>query len=247
MQLSFLFFSSHQCFTLTDSWAKLLCQASKELLLGDGKMKERGMELWQCFLLRSRCVSVCVWEKLLLAALHVIATDPKVTDHPNCVFTHSIINHRADQQWLDCSYGAEGLDGYQYTMFLPSLCQILPLGLDTLFSGAYGFWIPVVKTRRPFPCVKRASSRVASAPPHSHSPQFGQSCKAGPWESPASTLIHSAQLCSRGCPASSFIPATTHPGRAKPDWQSPAASRASVSFPPVAAHHPSRLFNLRSN
>lgn len=84
-------------------------------------------------------VCVCMCERVLLAALHVIATDPKVTDHPNCVFTHFIIPHDTDPQWPDCSYRAEGLDGYQYTMFPPSLCQILLLGLDTLFSAAYGF------------------------------------------------------------------------------------------------------------
>lgn len=50
-------------------------------------------------------VCVCMCERVLLAALRVIATDPKVTDHPNCVFTHFIINHHTDQQWPDCSYG----------------------------------------------------------------------------------------------------------------------------------------------
>ena len=131
--------------------------------------------------------------------------------------------------------------------FLPFFCQMSPLGLDTLFSTAYGFWIPVVKSRSPFPCVKMTSSRAAVAPRRSHSSLFGRSCKARPWESLVSTLIHSDQLCSRHGPASSFIPATAHPRQAKPDWQSPAASRASVSFPSVAAHQPSQLFNLRSN
>lgn len=48
--------------------------------------------------------------------------------------------------------------------------------------------------------------------------------------------------CSRGSPASSFIPATAHPGRAKPDWQSPTASRASISFPPGSCPPPLSAF-----
>lgn len=58
------------------------------------------------------------------------------------------------------------------------------LGLTPLRS-LWAFSIPVVKTRHRFPCVKEDSSRAVSAPPHFHSPSFGQSCKAGPWESPA--------------------------------------------------------------
>lgn len=209
-------------------------------------MAGREKEAWTCGMAYCRGQGVCLCVSVISnSACH--SNRSKGHGPPQlCVHT---LNHLPPHWSIVAGLfiRAEGLEGYQYAMFLPSLCQILPLGLNTLFSAAYGLWIPVVKTRRPFPWAKRASSRAASAPPHSHSPPFGQSCKAGPWESPASTLIHSAQLCSRGCPASSFIPATAHPGRAKPDWQSPVASRASVSFPSVAAHHPSQLFNLRSN
>ena len=73
------------------------CQSWEELLLFDGRARERGVDLWQCLRQRSRCVSVRVCAWVLLATLHVIATDLKVADHPNCVFTHFIIYHTADQ------------------------------------------------------------------------------------------------------------------------------------------------------
>ena len=43
----------------TNSWAKLLRQASKELLPGDGRPREGGVDLWHGLLQRSRCVCVC--------------------------------------------------------------------------------------------------------------------------------------------------------------------------------------------
>ena len=59
--------------------------------------------------------------RALLAALHVIATDPKVTDHPSCVFTHHHRPH-TEQERLACSDRTEGgLDGHKYSMLLPPL------------------------------------------------------------------------------------------------------------------------------
>lgn len=62
-------------------------------------MAGREKEAWTCGMAycRGQGVCLCVCVLVLLATLHVIATDPKVTDHPNCVFTHFIIYHHTDQ------------------------------------------------------------------------------------------------------------------------------------------------------
>lgn len=140
---------------------------------------------------------------MLLATLHVTAVDTKVTDHPSCVFTPFIINQLSDQQCLDCSL----VDDAHVFGLLMSDVPFLALATRCSF----------LSPRRPFPCVKKASSRAVVADQRSHSPLFGPSCKAGPWESLASALIHSAQLCSRRASASSFIPAPAHREQAKPD------------------------------
>lgn len=124
-------------FTQTDSWAKLLCQASKSCCCWVMQSKRNRLGFVAMHAPEVK-VCVCEWVWVLLATLHVMATDPKVTDHPSCVFTHFIID-LTDQQWLDCSYRAQCLDGYQYTVFLPSQCRTLPLGLDTLLSTALWF------------------------------------------------------------------------------------------------------------
>lgn len=95
------------------------------------------------------CVRMC--ERVLLAALRAIATDPKVTDHPNCVFTHFIIRHHTDQQWPDCSYRAEGLDEDQYTMFLPSPCQIAPSWPGHTVLSSLWFLSPSCEDQTSFP------------------------------------------------------------------------------------------------
>lgn len=131
-QSNFFPFFASWASLLSDSWAKLLRQASKQLLLGDGGE------------------SVRVW--VLLATLHVMATDPKVMDHPSCVFTHFIFYRLAHQQRLDCLRGDQCLVGYQRTGFCPRCVRDLPLGLHTLFSIQPMLWGPDVLShvwRRP--------------------------------------------------------------------------------------------------
>lgn len=118
-----------------------MCQVSKKLLL----CVQSNRKEWSCDFQR-RPMCVCEREGVLLAALHVIATDPKVTDHPTWEFTHFIFYHWSTVAGL--LHGAK--TGRLPTRYVPVLALLDTPGSGTLCSAAYGLRIPLVKTRHPF-------------------------------------------------------------------------------------------------
>lgn len=88
------------------------------------------------------CLRVRVW--MLLATLHVTAVDPKVTDHPSCVFTHFIISQLCDQQCFNCSWGPNVCLADDTQVFGLLTSDVLFLALDAPFTAAGVFWVPFV-------------------------------------------------------------------------------------------------------
>lgn len=165
---------------------------------------------------------------LLEVIHHIIGSNPNVPEPCNFC-SHTSSSCSPHQQWLDCCGCSRNVGRF------PTLCT---RPSSWLRDGPSGVWFE--NRRRSFPCVKWTSSRAPSATLYSHSLSFGLSCKAGPWEAPTSTLIHSGPAPQRRlfCQLLYSSEHTPRPGQSQTD-SPPSPPEPGSHFPlqpPTALH-----------